>query len=348
MKLDNQSSVTEKSMAEAIVTALYSGFLGRLPDAPGLVYWTEFLERTSDLSGIVNAIISGSEYAEKQGAVTCADRIKRQVAEWSRANLEQPLVIVDVGAQKLADEAHIYSAISVNDIPHRIVGFEPLQHRIEEALAAGGHGNISLLPVFIGDGGSSEFHVNQPDSTSSLLPFNQEVISDFVHLSNLYTANTEEIKTRTLDEALSGEETVDFLKLDIQGFELKALQSSPQVLKRTGVVHCEVSFMEIYKGQALFSELELFMRQSGFTFVDFSHLCRYAYHGDHTGNLDRLGWGDAVFMRDMHNATPRDLLVQSLIALFVYNKLSLAQSLAKRYDLLTGASFAALLQPEGV
>ena len=347
METDNRLNTCDNAQVEEIVNALYRGLLGRNADKVGLAYWSNLLVTGVGMATLFDAIRTSDEYQSRQKIVEETRTIRQKVAAWSQLNLEHPLLIVDVGAQKLDDEEDIYSGIVTDAIPHKIIGFEPLQHRMEEARSSQCADNTVFLPFFIGDGGSYTFHINRPDATSSLLPFNTPLLSELVDLSGLYTERTEKVATKTLDEALKDEKTIDFLKLDIQGFELKALQSSPQVVQRTNVIHCEISFAELYQGQSFFSELELFMRQSGFTFIDFSHLCRYAYHGDHTTHRDRLGWGDAVFLRDMQDISPRALLAQSLVSLFVYDKPSLAQSLAKRYDLCTGASFASLLKPEG-
>lgn len=344
MPTDGWLSACGKSRAEEMVSALYRGLLGRDPDEAGLACWAGQLESGTEMTAVFDAIRTGDEYHSRQAVAQKAAALREATAAWAREHLEQPLLIVDVGAQKLDDESDVYSNIAACGVPHRIIGFEPLEHRMEEARVRQGADHITFLPYFIGDGGSYTFYINQPDATSSLLPLNEAVTTELINLSHLRTERTEGVTTKTLDEALTAETTVDFLKLDIQGFELKTLQSASQVLRRTNVVHCEVFFAELYQGQPYFSELEQFMRQSGFTFVDFSYLCRYAYHGDHADSLDRLGWGDAVFLRNPQELCPKDLLAQSLIALFVYGKYSLAQSLARRCGLPGSASLASLLQ----
>ena len=343
MEPESYADTAATPVTDEIVTVLYRGMLGREPDRDGLAHWSALIEGGADMTTLYHAILASDEYRSRQQRLKDVAGIKRKTAAWAQANLHRPLRIVDVGAQKLEDEDDIYSGIAAYAIPHTLIGFEPLQHRIDEARSSAGMAGHTFLPYFIGDGGSHTFHINQPDATSSLLPFNQPLTDQLIDLSCLRTDRTEDVVTTTLDAALDDGTPVDFLKLDIQGCELKALQAAPQVLQRTSMIHCEVSFAEIYQGQPLFSELELFMRQSGFIFIDFSHLCRYAYHGKYSVYRDRLGWGDALFLKDTDNMPPHNLLVQALCMLFVYNKLSLAQSLAQRYDLLTGSSFATLL-----
>lgn len=92
------------------------------------------------------------------------------------------------------------------------------------------------------------------------------------------------------------------------------------------MVHCEVSFFEIYKGQPLFSEVEQYMREEGFELIDLRSLCRYPLlDNPFDSSQDWLGWSDAVFFRRLNGASDwRDRMVQSIIALMIYDKPSLA------------------------
>jgi hypothetical protein len=51
---------------------------------------------------------------------------------------------------------------------------------------------------------------------------------------------------------------------------------------------------------------------------------------------DQLGWGDGIYFKnnELFNE-PESLMIQSLIALLVYNKFSLAATLAEKHDTLT-------------
>jgi hypothetical protein len=58
---------------------------------------------------------------------------------------------------------------------------------------------------------------------------------------------------------------VDFLSIDTQGAELLILKGGVDVLQRhTVAVQCEINFCELYKGLALFGELDAFMQSHDF------------------------------------------------------------------------------------
>lgn len=329
--------------AQHLVRALYRALLGRDADAAGLAHWTGALaDGRLDLAALTTALAASDECRAELASQLARQQahagLQARVAASAAVLAAAPLRIVDVGAQILADEQHVYAPLASHGLPCHIVGFEPIADKLSERRRADG-ATVRMYPDFIGDGGRHTFHLNTPDSTSSLLPFNTALTSQLVHLSQLRTAHTEPVTTRTLDDVLVDGVTIDFLKLDIQGFELPALRHAGAVLARTNVVHCEVSFAELYKGQGLFAEVEQLLRRHGFDFIDLASSCHYACHGPFEASRDRLGWGDAIFFRRAAGLAARDLLAQAAIALLVYDKPSLAAALA-------GPAHAALFAPE--
>lgn len=328
--------------SEAIIRVLYRGFLGRDPDLEGLRSWAAVYRSEGGPGIVLNGIARSAERQEVATGERAALLFKNRLAERAGPRLRsRPYTIVDIGAQDLEDEQHVYAPLCVDGIEHRIIGFEPLEDKLVARRDGNPDSQIELLPTFIGDGGRHVFHINNTDATSSLLPLNHELNDELRDLSHLKTVRTEVVTTSALDEVLADRAPhVDFLKLDIQGFELPALQHATSVLARTNVVHCEVSFMPIYRNQALFSEVERYLRDRGFHFLDFSSTCRYPYHSRvDSPSRDRLGWGDAVFFKNIDLlSSPDDLLSQCLTAAWIYDKISLAERLAERFEEMTGES----------
>lgn len=326
----------------AVVRGLYRGFLGREPDPAGLAYWSGRLAAGAIADELLAALMASDEYRLGQGAASAAglDALKARVAAACAPLLARALTVVDIGAQELENEDHIYAPLTRHGLPYRIIGFEPQQDKIEASRRNNPDSRVTLYPTFIGDGGRHTFHINNDDATSSLLPFNRALTASLRDLDHLETVQREDVATSRLDDVLKAEGALDFLKLDIQGFELPTLRHASEVLARTNVVHCEVSFAPIYEGQALFSEIEALLRAAGFWLLDFSSLCRYPSAGSAARSRDRLGWGDAVFVRQ--GASAQDLLAQALVLLLVYDKPSAAQALARQADALGATGIAAL------
>jgi FkbM family methyltransferase len=338
---DNLATEPAQDAAD-VVRGLYRGFLGREPDPDGLRYWCAQLAAGAGADSLLSALMSAPEYAQARAARTDLSALQARVAAAGAPLLARPLSIVDIGAQELEDEGHVYAPLAT--LPCRVVGFEPQEDKIAASRARNPDGRVELYPTFIGDGARHTFHINSEDATSSLLPFNDALTSQLAGLSHLRTVRTENVATSRLDDVLAGHGPVDFLKLDIQGFELPVLRAAPDVLKRTHVIHCEVAFAPIYAGQALFSEVDTLLRDAGFYLLDFSHLCRYPVHnGAGQSSRDRLGWGDAVFLREPELvAGAQGLLAQCLAVLLVYGKASAAAALAARFDAASGSRLAEL------
>lgn len=69
---------------------------------------------------------------------------------------------------------------------------------------------------------------------------------------------------------------IDILKLDLQGYELEALKGSSKILKRVKLILIETEFVQIYRDQPLFSDIDLFLKEYGFKLFNFYDLCSHA------------------------------------------------------------------------
>lgn len=107
------------------------------------------------------------------------------------------------------------------------------------------------------------------------------------------------VTTTTIDAWASskGVARIDFVWLDVQGFELPILKAAPAIMKTVKVVITEVEFVEMYKSQALFAEIKPWFEAQGFmlTAADFD------VDAPSKANLksrNALSWyGNALFAR---------------------------------------------------
>jgi FkbM family methyltransferase len=318
------------------ILALYRVLLGREAEEQGLLYWMRVVEESGNPIDAFAGILNSDDYRHRNGQRSIEDHQKMVAALIASLGPERTLNIVDVGAQRLAGEEHIYQPLLDAGISCQIIGFDPLAERLRERADIESTRNLTLLPFAVGDGQAHTLYINNVDSTSSLYPLNEEFVRRFGDLSSLHTVRTETIRTRRLDDVLMCEK-VDFLKLDIQGFELHALEAGQETLRQTAVVHCEVEFNPIYSNQPLFYQVHDFLARHGFVFVDYANIVRLPLilpSGHHFP--ETMIFGDGIFLRKPGPSDKDLLVVQSLIALLVYRKAGIAEWLMRQ----AGVAFA--------
>ena len=110
------------------------------------------------------------------------------------------------------------------------------------------------------DGAEVVFHVME--SGSSVLPENSPV------------DRREEARLTQRLDTLFPENRPDFIKLDVQGYELEVLKGASALLADAQAVLMEVALIEINKNAPLMTEVVGFMRERGFEVADVLELHR--------------------------------------------------------------------------
>ena len=77
---------------------------------------------------------------------------------------------------------------------------------------------------------------------------------------------------------------VNFLNLDIQGVELRALKSMEKYLQNIDYIYTEVNIEEVYKGCDQMKDLTEYLSRLHFKLVD-------------ARIYKQFGWGDAFYMK---------------------------------------------------
>ena len=249
--------------------------------------------------------------------------------------------IVDIGAQNLTQEEHIYLPLMKAGAAH-ITGFEPLQHAAEKRSAE--DPSLTMLNHFIGDGSAHKFHVNRDDTTSSLLLADLEFLGRFEALATMCSpVEIMDITTTKLDD-IPEVADCDFLKIDVQGGELDVLKGAGNVLTRTVVTHCEVEFSRVYKNQPLFGDIDAHMRAAGFELVDIINAGYATVKGlPRPIARSRLLWGEAVYIRSPETIASlgADKIVKAaFIAHVNYGMYDVAASLLAVLDNQAGTHYA--------
>lgn len=118
---------------------------------------------------------------------------------------------------------------------------------------------------------SAAMHVSQWDVSSSLLPIGQAQQDNFPFTAE---ARRETVALAPLSACLERDAIRGnaMLKIDVQGFELSVLAGCEDLLDRFTHVYVEASFVELYVGQALASEVVAWLLARGFTLTCVANL----------------------------------------------------------------------------
>lgn len=206
-----------------------------------------------------------------------------EVLEIVKNYLPEDPVIVEAGAYDGNDsqamalfwpEAQIHS---FEPIPELYVTLKENVKKFSQiqtyCLAIGDYVGIGTMFV-------SENIPNIPSQSSSLLE-----PKDHLLYSPVQFPRKIDVVVKTFDKWAqeNSVDHIDFMWLDMQGYELNALKASPQMLSTVKAILTEVEFVEAYKGQYLFDDVKTWLESQGFTMIALNTSC---------------GWfGDALFVR---------------------------------------------------
>lgn len=168
--------------------------------------------------------------------------------------------VIDVGAN-----AGQFSRAALGRWPDAsVIAFEPLPDAadtLRRALAAFPSAEVHANAVGEEDGVVT-FHPHTYTLSSSALPMREEVRGRYSWAEERPPI---EVALRRLDSVLADRLLArpTLLKLDVQGYELKALRGAGAVLGRIDAIVLEQSFERFYEGQPLFSETNQFLESAG-------------------------------------------------------------------------------------
>jgi FkbM family methyltransferase len=220
---------------------------------------------------------------------------------------ENPIGFMDVGARggshSLVEPLHEYVSF---------LGFEPDPEECDllnkdDSLKKFWH-QFEILPHALGDAHGQKFlNILSAATNSSLLVPNPVFVDRYKMTEKWSIIKKIPVDLSPLDHVmfdlnLGFENSGEIIKLDTQGTEYEILVGAKKLLsERTVCVVTEVEFFEIYQDQKLFSDVELFLRQLGFSFYGFLTLHTRSQKKlnkkTHMGK-ERLFYADAVFFKD--------------------------------------------------
>lgn len=176
----------------------------------------------------------------------------------------RPNTILDLGANQ--GQFAIASAKIFGESTE-IISFEP-----DPSVAKILQKNVKGLPVevkvcAVGSlPGTGDLFVNSDSQVSSLLPLGESRLVDF---PNSVVKGKIQVPIVSLDNMFLTRKlsTPILLKIDVQGFEYEVITGASNFLKRVKWIVIEVSFSDLYKGEADFTSILKLLDDYGFHFL---------------------------------------------------------------------------------
>ena len=190
----------------------------------------------------------------------------------------QPQCIFDVGAYQGDFAKYCF------DLWHdtKICCFEALEEQVIQLnQLAQENTNLQVYPVLIGAENNERVALHEAETASSVL--NEHICQDFS--VNYYSMKTID----SIVEESFTDHPPDFLKIDVQGYELEVLKGAEKSLAQMQVILAEINLLDIHQNVPLMAEIVTWLNDRDWVAYDICGLTRRP--------LDRALWqADLIFV----------------------------------------------------
>jgi FkbM family methyltransferase len=168
--------------------------------------------------------------------------------------------VVDVGANRGQ-----FALVAAHRFPSAALWcFEPLpsaRSKLQTILRSRSDARV-FDTALAAQSGEHDMHVTRHDDSSSLHAVGPRQLEEFPGTDEV---SVFPVRTARLDEVLTQAQVVSpaLLKLDVQGSELEVLRGAGQLLGEFDTILVECSFVELYVGQSLATEVISFLESHG-------------------------------------------------------------------------------------
>ena len=254
----------------------------------------------------------------------------------SKIRQENSFTLVDVGAMGgIAKKWDVLSDYM------RIIAFEPDDREFQKLKNSE---KVTYLNSVLHEKSQDlKFYISKDPGKSSIYKPNLDVLSNFENIERFHIVKEIDMaseKVKSLDSIMEENsiDDIDFIKLDTQGSELGILKGAQTyAVPKTFGIHIEVEFIEMYKGQPLFRDVDGFMDKNGFELIDLRRAFwkRKDYY-NYVGK-GQLVFGNALYFKRI------DVLSQ-----WLYDLHDKDYSVSKLYKILLICLIMQLQSPESV
>lgn len=250
--------------------------------------------------------------------------------------------ILEIGAVPLGGEPEPFHQLLDLFPGSQILAFE-VEKELCESLNKTAKPGIKFFATALGRTEETRpfYETNHPMCCSLYKP-NEQLLRLYNNFEVVYLKSVGNIETVSLDyfAKQNNIQSVDFIKIDIQGAELDVFQGGHNVLSQIIAMVCEVEFIPLYIDQPLFGDVCAFLDKEELMFHKFLGMAGRALApimiGNNPNTMTQHCWSDAVFIKDMFKIpelSAHKLLKLGMLA-FLYDSPDLTYCCFQHYDKL--------------
>lgn len=192
----------------------------------------------------------------------------------------KPKGILHVGACQM-EELEDYKNCGIENVIW-VEGNPNLVESNQEKARTAGHRLLQGL-IYDTDGLEMDFNLTNNLQSSSILEFNKHK----EYHPHVEFVNSIKLKTITLKTLLESnkieKEEFDFLNLDIQGVELRAIKGLEDYLENVKFIYTEINTGQVYTNNDTLQDIDQFLESRGFNRVEIE--------------ITPYEWGDAFYIK---------------------------------------------------
>ena len=198
-------------------------------------------------------------------------------------NIKTPIKVCDIGASPVDKTDFIEELI--NNTDSVLIGFEPNYEEFQKLNQS--DPKKKYYNFGIGDGSEKILNICKAAGMSSFLEPDLEYLNNF-HGFDQWSQIIKQVKVKT-KKLNDIDENIDFLKIDIQGYESEVIKNGIKKIKDCLVVQIETSPTPLYKNEETFSSVILQLEKLGFCLHMFNNINTKSFKPTLISNNPRVG-----------------------------------------------------------